>query len=114
MKFATGPATPISIRLPARMRSVNESGVVVRPSGCVGRIARLNLPSPPSLARHLHVAAQRQQAQPVIGVTPAKAEQTLAEADGEDLHAHAAQLGDGKMAELVHQYHDAEHNQHGN
>ncbi len=37
-----------------------------------------------------------------------EAEEALAEADGEGLHAHAAELGDGEVAELMHQDHDAE------
>jgi hypothetical protein len=67
-----------------------------------------------SFAGHFYVAAERQQAQPVICVSAAKAEQTLAETYGEHFHPHAAQLGDCEMAKLVHQYHDAEHNKHGN
>ena len=40
--------------------------------------------------RHFDVAAERQQAQPVISVTAAKAEQTFAKTNGEDFHPHAA------------------------
>jgi hypothetical protein len=64
--------------------------------------------------RHLDVAPKGQKTEPVIGVTAAKAEKALAEAHGKDFDAYSTQLGDGEMAELVHQYHDAEHNKHGN
>ena len=65
-------------------------------------------------SRHFDVAAKGQQAEPVIGVTVAEAEKTLAETHGEDFDPHAAQLGDGEVAKLMHQDHDAEHNEHGN
>ncbi len=43
----------------------------------------------------------------VVGVAAAEAEEAFAEADGEDLDADAAELGDGEVAELVDQDHDA-------
>ncbi len=64
--------------------------------------------------RHFDVAAERQEAEPVIGVPTPKAEKTFAETDRKYFHPHAAQLGDGEVAKLMHQYHDAEHNKHGN
>ena len=36
-----------------------------------------------------------------------EAEEAFAEADGEDLDADAAELGDGEVAELVDENHDA-------
>ena len=65
-------------------------------------------------SRHFDVAAKGQKAEPVIGVPVAETEKTFAETHGEDFDPHAAQLGDGEVAELVHQDHDAEHNEHGN
>jgi hypothetical protein len=44
----------------------------------------------------------------------AETEKTFAETNGEDFDPHATQLGDGEVAELVHQDHDAKHNEHGN
>ena len=66
------------------------------------------------LARHLDVTAQRQGADAVVGFAAAKAGQPLAEADGEDIDANAKPFGGGKVAELVHQDHDAEHHGHRN
>ena len=37
-----------------------------------------------------------------------EAEEAFAEADGEGFNAHAAELGGGEVAELVHKNHDAE------
>ena len=42
---------------------------------------------------------------------PHPSEQPFAHADGEGLNADAAQLGDGKVAELVHQHHDAQNDE---
>ncbi len=63
-------------------------------------------------ARHLDVAAERQQAHAVVGIAAAEADEALAKADGEDFDPDAEKFGDGKMAELVHQNHDAEHDEH--
>ncbi len=95
-----------------RTRQADENTLPARMGVELGRVAGRRFAR--RFARHLDVAAERQQAQPVIGVTAAKAEQTFAETYGEDFHPHAAQLGDGEVAKLVHQYHDAEHNKHGN
>ncbi len=60
------------------------------------------------LAGHLDVAAEGDGGELIVGVAAAEAEETLAEADGEDLDADAAELGDGEVAELVDENHDAE------
>ena len=54
------------------------------------------------LAGHLDVAAEGKQARAVVGVAAFEAEEAFAEADGEDLDADAAELGDGEVAEFVH------------
>src|SRR5439155_486751 len=56
------------------------------------------------LPKHLHVAAERQQRQPVVGVPPLDSEQTWSEADGKDLHLDAEELGHDEMAQLVDQH----------
>ena len=66
------------------------------------------------LARHLDVAAERQGADAVVGVAAAKTSQTFTEADGENIDPNAKPFGGGKVAELVHQDHDAEHDGHRN
>ncbi len=86
--------------LPARMRHE-----FVRRSAA--RLQRI-------LARHLHVAAERQRADAVVGIAAAEADQALAEADGEDVNPDATQFGGGIVAKLVHQNHDAEHHGHRN
>src|SRR5277367_2739432 len=63
-----------------------------------------------SLTGHLDVAADRQQADTVVSVAPLEPEEAFAHADGEDFHAHAKELGRNEVTELVHQHHDAEHN----
>ena len=65
-------------------------------------------------ARHLHIAAERQRADAVVGIAAAEAGQALAKSDGEDVNPDAAQLGGGIVAKLVHQNHDAEHDGHRN
>ena len=59
------------------------------------------------LAGHLDVAAEGEDGDAVVGVAALEAEEALAEADGEDLDADAAELGDGEVAEFVDQNHDA-------
>ena len=60
------------------------------------------------LAGHLDVAAERKDVEAVLGFAAAEAEDAFAEADGEGLDADAAELGDGEVAELVDENHDAE------
>ncbi len=60
------------------------------------------------LTGHLDVAAERDEGEAVVGVAALDAEETSAEADGEDLDTDAAELGDGEVAELVDEDHDAE------
>ena len=60
------------------------------------------------LAAHFHVAAERNGADAVVGVAAAEAEQALAKSDGENLDAHAQQLGDRVMAEFMDQNHESQ------
>ena len=60
------------------------------------------------LATHLHVAAERNGVDAVIGLASPDAEQTFSESNSELLHTHAQQLGDGIVAELVDQNHESE------
>ena len=62
------------------------------------------------LAAHLHVTAQRNGVDAIVGFAFAEADQPLAESDGELLHANAQQLGHGIVAELVDQNHEPENN----
>ena len=59
------------------------------------------------LAGHFDVAAEGDGCELIFGIAAAEAEEAFAEADGEDLNADAAELGDGEVAELVDQNHDA-------
>ncbi len=54
------------------------------------------------LAGHLDVAAERKQAETIVGVAAFEAEESGAEADGEDFDADAAELGDGEVTEFMH------------
>ena len=58
-------------------------------------------------AGHFDVAAEGDDGDLIFGVATFEAEETFAEADGEDLDTDAAELGDGEVAELVDQNHDA-------
>src|SRR6266851_792785 len=60
------------------------------------------------LAGHLDVAAEGDGGDLIFGLAAAEAEEAFAEADGEDLDADAAEFGDGEVAELVYENHDAE------
>ena len=62
-------------------------------------------------AGHLHVAAQRQQADHVVGFAALEAEEPRAEAEAEGLDAHLAELGDDEVSQLVRHHHDADQNQ---
>jgi hypothetical protein len=61
------------------------------------------------LPAHTDVSAQGQQTDAVVCVAALEAEESLAEADGKDLHADSAELGHRVVAELVHQYQRAQH-----
>ena len=63
------------------------------------------------LAEHLHIAAQRQNADAVFGFTPLHLGQLQAsdvEADVKLLALHTAGLGHQKVAQLVHEDHEAQ------
>ena len=61
------------------------------------------------LARHLHVAAERQRADAVFGVAAPEAEDRRVEAELELQDADADALGGQEMTELVHEHEHAEH-----
>ena len=94
-KLATGPASGDEHALPA--------GMVVQVAGVVAGLFAGDL------AGHLDVSAEGQGVDAVVGAVAEEADDALAEADGEGLDADAAPLGDGEVAELVHQHHEAEH-----
>ncbi len=85
------------------------AGMVVEVAGVVdgGRCFAWGVGGEAHLAGHLDVAAEGDGGDLVLGVAATEAEETFAEADGEDLDADAAELGDGEVAELVDQNHDA-------
>ena len=62
-----------------------------------------------ALARHLHVAAERQRADPVFRVAAPEAEDGRIEAELELQDLDADALGRQEMAELVHEDEHAEH-----
>ncbi len=66
-----------------------------------------------ALAQELDVASHRDQADPIIGLLPADAEQTLAVAEGECLDADAHKLGREKVPELVDEDEDPEDDEKG-
>ena len=80
--------------LPAGLREV----FVVRPGAFFHDV----------VARHADVAAERERAQPVVGVAALYTEQPRAETEGENIHADAAELRGDEVAPLVHENHDAE------
>ena len=59
------------------------------------------------VTRHLDVAAEGEDGDAVVGVAALDAEEALAEADGEDFYADAAELGDGEVTELMNENHDS-------
>src|SRR5271155_3998323 len=73
-------------------------------------VARYGYAITSGLSGHLDVAANGKQADTVVSVAALESEEALAHADGEDLHPHAKELGRNEVTELVHQHHDAEHN----
>ena len=94
MKLANGPARATSMRC--------QRGCALKSPGSFGgSFAGV-------VAGHLDVAAEGEHGDAVVGVATPEAEEALAEADGEDLDADAAELGNGEVAELVDQNHDAE------
>ena len=60
------------------------------------------------VAGHFDVSAERKQGEAIVGIAAAPAEEPRAEADGKRFDANAAELGDGKVPEFVHDHHDAE------
>ena len=60
------------------------------------------------LAGHFDVAAQGEQADPVVGFSVLEAEEARPEAEGERLDAYLEELGNGKMSKLVDNYHYAD------
>ena len=60
------------------------------------------------VAGHFDVSAEWKDGEAVVGVAAFEAEDALAEADGEGFDADAAELGDGEVAELMDEDHDAE------
>jgi len=60
------------------------------------------------LAGHLHVAAQRQKADAVIGIPRRKPNQPLAKAEAEDFNPDLEQLGYSIVAELMDKHQDAQ------
>jgi hypothetical protein len=63
------------------------------------------------LAGHLHVTAERQRADAVFGVAPAEADDRRVESELEFEDADADAFGREKVAELVHEHENAEHEQ---
>ena len=61
------------------------------------------------LAGHLHVAAERQRADAVLGVAAAEADDRGVEAELKLQHPDADPLGGEKMPELVHEHEHAQH-----
>ncbi len=61
------------------------------------------------LARHLHVAAERQRADAVFGVAAAEADDGRVETELELQDANADTLGGEKMTKFVHEHEHAEH-----
>ena len=79
------------------------AGMVVQLAGIVADLF------PRDFTGHLDVSAKGQGVDAVVGSVADEADNALAKADGEGLNADAAPLGDGEVAELVHQHHKAEH-----
>ena len=95
MKLETGPASGDQHALPARMGAEF--------AGIAGAFRTRRF------AGHFYVSAQRQSTHAIVGVAPLHAKQARAKAEGKNLDADATELGNGEVAELVHQHHDAEH-----
>ncbi len=95
-----GPASPINI-LCQRGCEVNAPGSSAACS------------SPGSFAGHFDVAAQRQQADFVVGIAVFDAEQAGTEANGKRFDADTAELGNGKMSEFMDHHHESEEDDKG-
>ena len=103
MKFTTGPASPMSMRC--------QRGFAVKAPGSPGDFVGRLLGG--VLARHLHKAAQREQADLVVGVAVFEAEQARSEAEGEGFDAYSEQLGHNKMTQLVQDHDQADKDDEG-
>jgi hypothetical protein len=110
MKLAIGPAATIATRAPSDFPwklCLRSSSL----SACRGRW--------PALAAFLvvdefHVAAERDPGEPPARPVPVvEADDLRPETDRECLDRHAAPAGHKKMAELVEEHHDGEHEQEG-
>ncbi len=77
--------------------------------GRIHRRARAALERILVVAHHLHVAAHGDEGETVLGLLAPVAPQHRAEADGEALHAHAAQPRHHEMPQLVDDDEDADH-----
>ena len=66
------------------------------------------------LAAHLDVAAKRDRIDSVVCLSPAEADQPLAEAYGKLLDPHSQPLGHRVVAKLVDQDHEAQNRNNGN
>ncbi len=64
-------------------------------------------------AAHLHIAAQRDGADAVVGLAFPEAEQALAKANGKDLDPHSQPFGHGVVAKFVDQDHEAQNGDDG-
>jgi len=62
------------------------------------------------LTAHFHVTAQRDRADAVVGIAPAKAKKPFTESNRENLHPDPEPLGHRVMAELVDQDHETQDN----
>ena len=102
MKLAIGAGECDEDALPARMR-VEVARISGRDATGVKFISGKT-----HLAGHLDVTAEGDCGDLVLSVAAAKTEEALTKADGEDFDADTAELGDGEVAELVDQNHDAE------
>ncbi len=63
-------------------------------------------------ARHLHIAAERNGGDAIVGVAFLEAQQALAKADGKHFHPDAEIFGGGVVAELMNQDHESEDDPH--
>jgi hypothetical protein len=63
------------------------------------------------LTGHLHVAAERNDADAVLGVAALHFQNLRAEAEREGQHAHAVPAGEQEVAKLVNEHEHAEHEQ---
>src|ERR1700704_5998439 len=64
-------------------------------------------------AGHLHVAAQRQKADAVVGIATAEADKALAKAEAEDFNPDLEQLGYSIVTELMDKHQNAQNKDKG-